>query len=251
MILELDAGNTRIKWRLLEEGKKAPRAVAQGSVDAQEKEPHVFIDLGLQFDGLPFDRIRRMKVANVRGAKFRDALSALMTERWRLRPEYAVSERECAGVRNSYEDPAALGVDRWLAMLAAWRRASGPCCIVDAGTAIKVDLLDGDGRHLGGYIVPGLGAMREALAQRAPRLRLEGEPPWRLCAPGRSTRQAIEHGILSTAVGLLERVAREYASAGVQWFLCGGDADVLARQLSWGHELSPDLVLEGLALALE
>src|SRR5690606_24278309 len=112
-----------------------------------EKMPSVFIELGQQLDVQPLDRVARVKVANVRGDTFRDALSALMTEKWRLRPEYAQSVRERAGVRNSYDNPAAFGVDRWLAMLAAFHRARGPCCIIDAGTAIKVDLLDAGGRH--------------------------------------------------------------------------------------------------------
>lgn len=251
MILEMDAGNTRIKWRLVAGEATGSQVLAQDSVDAQEKAPHVFIELGQQLAALPLDKVRRLKVADVRGEVFREALTALMTEKWRLRPEYAVPVRECAGVRGAYADPAALGVDRWLAMLAAWRRAGAACCVVDAGTAIKVDLLDDHGRHRGGYIVPGIGTMREALAARSSRLALGGTAAWSERAPGRSTREAIEHGILSAALGLLEHVRREYAGENVRWFLCGGDADVLGCQLTWPHERAPDLVLDGLSLALE
>lgn len=249
MILELDAGNSRIKWRLVEEAPE-PRILAQGSVDAQEKAPSVFIELGQQLDSLPLSKVARMKVANVRGEIFREAFSALMTEKWHLQPEYAVAERECAGVSNSYENPAALGVDRWLGMLAAWRRAQGACCVVDAGTAIKVDLLDAGGRHLGGYIVPGIATMRDSLGSRSRSLKLQEESLWRERRPGTSTREAIEHGILSTVTALLEHVRREYAGEDFQWFLSGGDAAVLARQLGWSCAQVPDLVLEGLSLAI-
>lgn len=251
MILEVDAGNTRIKWRLVDERPGERRILAQDSVNAREKAPSVFIALGQQLDAQPLGEVSRLKVADVRGATFREALSAMMTEKWQLHPEFATPARECAGVRNSYEDPAALGVDRWLAMLAAYRHARGACCIIDAGTAIKVDLLNADGRHLGGYIVPGIGTMRDSLAERSSRLRLDEPALWRERAPGRATREAIEHGILATAVGLLEQVRREYAGENFRWFLSGGDAEVLGRQLSWPHALAPDLVLDGLGLALE
>lgn len=250
MILEIDAGNTRIKWRLVDAQGDARRKVAEGSVFAQEKAPWVFIELGQQLDKLPLSKVSRMKVANVRGDMFREAFSALMTEKWHLQPEYAVVARECRGVTNSYENPAALGVDRWLAMLAAFAQAEGACCVVDAGTAIKVDLLDGGGRHEGGYIVPGLATMRDSLAHRSKNLRLAEDARWDSVAPGRSTREAVEHGIQCCAVSLLERVRRTQAGEGVKWFLTGGDAGVLARHLAWEPVLAPDLVLDGLALAI-
>ena len=66
---------------------------------------------------------------------------------------------------SGYRDPERLGVDRWLALIAARERSKQPTVIVDAGSACTIDLLDSEGRHLGGYILPGLTAMGEALVR--------------------------------------------------------------------------------------
>ena len=71
--------------------------------------------------------------------------------------------REAAGVRNAYPEPRLLGVDRWLAAIAAYRLARGACCVADIGTAATLDGVAGDGQHLGGFIVPGPELMMRSL----------------------------------------------------------------------------------------
>ena len=73
MILELDAGNTRVKWRLVQSHKGVQERVAQGAVYAFRKAPSVFIDLGLQLDKLPLTEISRTRISNVRGESFRES----------------------------------------------------------------------------------------------------------------------------------------------------------------------------------
>src|SRR5690606_16101045 len=116
---------------------------------------------------LPMDRVTRMLVASVRGDGFKKVFSSVMTEKWHLQPEFATVTASCAGVQNGYVVPEKLGVDRWLALLAAYTTAAGPCCVVDCGTTITVDFVDRTGRHRGGYIVPGLHLMRDALSMRS------------------------------------------------------------------------------------
>ncbi|MEX2367693.1 MAG: type III pantothenate kinase [Pseudohongiellaceae bacterium] len=250
MILELDAGNTRIKWRLIEESAGKVNRVAENSVYALEKVPSVFIELGKQLDKLPLAEINRMRVANVRGNSFREAFSALMTEKWHLQPEYARVEQACAGVSNSYTDYQTMGVDRWLAMLAAYRDAGGSCCIVDCGSTVTIDIIDDSGRHQGGYIVPGLQLMREALAGRSRALKINAAAHWDSIQPGNSTQQAIENGILNMVLGMIEKVRAELRG-NPQWYLTGGDARILLPFLDWQYELVPDLVMDGLALAMD
>ena len=72
---------------------------------------------------------------------------------------------ESGSVRNGYEDIAQLGVDRWAAIVGAYTHFGSAVCIVDAGTAVTVDLVRDGGRHLGGLIVPGLQLMRSSLEQ--------------------------------------------------------------------------------------
>jgi len=250
MILELDAGNTRIKWRIRQQRENGEWVrVANGSVFAQQEAPSVFIELGRQFESLPLDRITRLLVACVRGEGFKTAFSALMTEKWHLHPEYAVVTETASGVHNGYREPVRLGVDRWLAMVAAYGQVRDACYVVDCGTTITVDLVSAEGRHLGGYIVPGLHLMREALENRS-RALASTQVVWDSVAPGDTTAAAIHNGILAMTLGFLRDLRQSQAGQQSCWFLAGGDASVLAPWLGWECRLVPDLVMDGLVLTM-
>lgn len=252
MILEFDAGNTRIKWRLLEPNAQGDEhKLAEGAVLALEKAPSVFLELGQQLERLPLAAIRRTRVADVRGPVFREALAALLSERWHLPAQFAQPQRQLWGLTTAYAEPALLGTDRWLAMLAAWQAVKRACCVIDLGSAVTVDLVDGRGQHEGGYILPGLSTMRDALAARSQALRIDGQARWGDLTPGRDTQSAVEHGILRLVLALLRDLRRDEPSPGRAWFLTGGDAGVLAPLLDWPHSVEPDLVLNGLVYALD
>lgn len=247
----MDAGNTRIKWRLREQRGKGWHTLAEDSVFAEHKVPSVFIELGKQLEKLPMGRVDRMLVSTVRGEGFKTVFSSVMTEKWHLQPEYATVTAATGGVRNGYEDPAKLGVDRWLAVVAAYAQTQAACCVVDCGTTITVDRVEADGQHTGGYIVPGLHLMRDALATRSKAL-ATAPRAWESAAPGSSTLAAVHNGILAMALGFLRDIHEQDLRAGreVQWFLTGGDAVHLVRHLDWSCRQVPDLVMDGLSLTM-
>ena len=145
MILEIDAGNTRIKWRLRKREGSEWITESEGFVFAEEKTPVAFLEFGRQLEKMPVAKVERMLVASVRGDGFRTAFTTLMTEKWRIRPEFAESALACRGVANGYLQPEKLGVDRWLAMIAAYDDARSACCVLNCGTTITFDVLAGDG----------------------------------------------------------------------------------------------------------
>jgi type III pantothenate kinase len=240
MILDLDVGNTRLKWRSVDaRGKVLARGV-QGGGDA-------LATLAAQLD-----KPQRIRVACVRDAKFKEQLRERINACWGLEAEFARSALQAAGVITAYAQPENLGVDRWLTMLAAKARGQGACCIIDAGSALTVDLLRGDGQHLGGYIVPGLAMQRASLLERTA-IRLPESLAWEGVAPGASTADAIHHGILDMIVTWVQVVSEPMLKSGGTLYLTGGDAQVFSAQLkarSVPHELVADLVLEGLAAVL-
>lgn len=152
-----------------------------------------------------------------------------------------------------------LGVDRWLALQSPWRRQGGAFCVVDAGSATTIDLVDDRGLHLGGWILPGREAARAGLLARAPGLNRPAADLPEALSPQRDTARAIESGLMLQQAGA---VGLAVASAGLEpaslpLFLTGGDAPVLHRALaatgSVKLNLQPvesHLVLEGLALAV-
>ncbi len=151
------------------------------------------------------------------------------------------------GLTAGYERIGELGVDRWLALLAASARDLGPCIVASVGSALTIDALLADGRHLGGLIAPSPEGMREALYARAPALpRARGE----VVSFATDTAGGIESGCLLASVALIERSLAQLAVSagrGVALVICGGGAQPL-RPLLGEHHFLPDLVLEGLAL---
>lgn len=152
-----------------------------------------------------------------------------------------------AGVRIAYDDPARLGVDRFLTLLAAHRRAARPWLVVGVGTAVTVDLLDAQGRHHGGRIAPSPRLMREALHGAAAQLPVQGGD---YVAFATETADALASGCDGAALGLIEQSlqhAQNMLGERPAVLLHGGGAGGLAphlRDATW----APALVLEGLAV---
>ena len=147
-----------------------------------------------------------------------------------------------------------MGVDRWLAMIAAFNRQKRACVVVDAGTALTIDLVADDGRHQGGYILAGLSLAVKALESNTGiALRNRNFSP--LSGPGTSTEQAVLGGALNSTVSLILEVLGllRCADSEAIAYLCGGDAELIARALrsrgEHGFTVEPDLVLDGLTYA--
>lgn len=244
MILDLDIGNSRIKWRLSSVG---PEIKQEGVATAL---PQL---MAATIEQYPVDRVR---IACVRaGGVLADITESLLNNR-QLTVEVASVQRECLGVSVAYADLTRLGVDRWLAMLAAFLDAQGACVVVDCGTAMTIDLIEANGRHLGGYIVPGLQLIPRALTQHTG-IRLQDQPEWNL-EPGNSTEEAVYHGALSMLISLLQQIINDVLprmsdkSAPVV-YLTGGDALLVGRFLRLPQvavKQVQGLVFEGLAAAL-
>lgn len=152
MKLLVDVGNSRVKWAF---GTSAG-FVAVGEARHDEDDDLRALLGAAHVPG-------EIRVANVAGAEAGDRLAARLRERFGVAPVFARSAASGAGVRSGYADPAQLGVDRWLAICAAFARYRAPLCVVDAGTATTIDIVSGDGEHRGGLILPGITLMQSAL----------------------------------------------------------------------------------------
>lgn len=250
MLLEIDAGNTRLKWRVIALAGSSVGAWQASGFVVQMDAQTAIAELIRALENARTTELSRIFVSSVRGDAFRMQCRSELQQRFGISAEFAVSELQCGGVRNGYEYPERLGVDRWLAMLAAFEDARDACCIIDCGTTITLDLVDAGGRHLGGFIVPGLRLMREALAGRSSALAV---PDARIdTEPGTNTSAAIAHGTCNMALGFIRdqywQILQQHGQ--VKWYFTGGDASLLVQHLEWEHKCVPDLVLDGLRLAL-
>ena len=154
-LLTIDIGNTRLKWALWLNGF----IESSGGCDH-----HGCFEASQFSECLPKkNNIDKVCVANVAGEKAEKALGDWISALRIKKTLMLKTERQCCGVTNAYSDPSQHGVDRWAALLGAREAYQGGVCVIDAGTAVTVDLMDAAGVHLGGLIMPGLEMMRRAL----------------------------------------------------------------------------------------
>ena len=232
MILQIDLGNSALKWRLLGDAGVASRGV-------------VARDRFLQLPAVS-PAPEAVWISSVAGPTDEEALTAAVVEAWSVRPWFARSSRSAGGITNSYAAPERMGVDRWLAMLAAWQRVGDAVCVIDAGTALTIDFVDAEGNHRGGYILPGLDMMERALLADTDRVRFDDAPRDSL-APGDSTETAVLNGLQLAQVGAIELALSRYGNNELLVFT-GGNGATAQRLLERGGELCEELVLDGLDL---
>ena len=157
------------------------------------------------------------------------------------------------GVVIGYRFPEELGADRIVNAAAAVHLYGAPVIVVDFGTATTFDVVDAQGRYLGGAIAPGVGISAEALFERAARLpRVElRRPP---AAVGRSTAESIQSGIIfgfaGQVDGLVRRLMRELDGP-ARVVATGGLAELIAPECETVEEVNPLLTLEGLRLIFQ
>jgi type III pantothenate kinase len=149
------------------------------------------------------------------------------------------------------ENPAETGVDRILNVVAAYEQLGRACVVVDAGTAVTVDFCNDNGDFVGGAIAPGVNMMLDALHSGTARLpRVEFATP--RDAVGKSTAEAIRHGVYHGIRGMVKELVENYATELGRWpelIATGGDARALFDGWELVHAISPDLIFYGIALA--
>ena len=231
MKLLIDAGNTSIKW-----------AVVDGEV-------------WLNRGGLPVERagelpqsmagfqdIRQVWASNVGGEEI--AQHILNIRIGQSRPRLITSQAAQCGVRNGYAEPGRLGSDRWAALIAAWHLVRSPCLVVNSGTATTIDSLSGEGEFIGGLILPGVDLMQRCLVAATDQLK----PGHGEYAPfPRNTADALFSGAIQAICGA---IMRQYALVGndnAPVVLSGGAAGILREHLfRIPLRVVDDLVLKGL-----
>lgn len=237
MYLLFDVGNTRIKWGALEDGELSETGELRGD--------HAF---GALADGLATPAA--IWVASVRDDAFEAGLGESLHAHWPDVPvHWPRTEAEAYGVTCAYPEPTGMGVDRWLALLAARVVTSEPVCVVDAGSAVTLDAMDPIGRHLGGLILPGLAMARRLMHERTARVQVDESfsPTWWTD----NTSDAVNSGSYWAIVSLVERFherTEERLNADSEMIITGGDAPAILESLSVRARHEPHLVLKGLAL---
>lgn len=229
-----DLGNTRLKCAPL---------LADGSLGEVTAAAHDGNDAALLLPILPAAGEVAYLASVAAPALTLDLLDALTHRFGRI--AIARTQQRFGGVRVAYADPRKLGVDRFLALLAA-HETGAHTLVVAIGTALTIDLLDAGGQHHGGRIAPSPSLMRAALHARAAQLPATGG---RYAEFADDTETALASGCEGAALALVERsrqAATELLGSPPRMLLHGGGAAALLPHLPEA-EHAPRLLLQGLA----
>lgn len=241
--LLVDIGNTRVKWTTTDgHGRLAPQQAAEHA----RWEVRDWVDTLFANPG-----IGRVVAASVAGVASKHALTEAAARRGVSDVRFVASTAAACGVRNAYGDPSLLGVDRWAAVIGAYR-LRGACCVVDVGTAATVDAVDADGAHLGGFIVPGPLLMVRSLHTQTSDLAAHSAASrtGRTTDFADNTREAIERGCRVALAALVDRAhadLREATGLAAALLVTGGGAPEVLPYVRTRVEHVPDLVLQGVA----
>ncbi|WP_019894731.1 type III pantothenate kinase [Hydrogenovibrio halophilus] len=173
-------------------------------------------------------------------------------------PTMLTTQHESAGIECGYHQFEQLGVDRWMAIIGATDGSARPVLIVDAGTALTVDVVE-DRVHQGGFIVPGLSLMRQTLFDRTAQVKLaslkqasESQEEDALLA--RDTENGVLGGTLYMVAAYINQLVNDMESETGRKFDCigtGGDFPTIQSMLDRHFDYIEDLTLLGMVKVIE
>ena len=247
MNLLIDIGNSRIKW-CLHDNISNKFCSAGAMLNAESGLQELFFE---HWDHLTCPD--RVLVSNVSGRDVSENLDAWIKKVWRLETEYVKTEAFCHGVSNAYPDYYKLGVDRWMAIIAAWDRFHSnneAICVVDCGTATTIDGISESGQHLGGFIIPGYTIMQEILINKTSNINTIKK-----ISPSinfsNTTEQGVNSGCYLAIIALIDRIVasmkNDYGER-IRCIITGGNAELVVKQFAEEFEYEPNLVLHGLSV---
>ena len=241
MILLIDAGNTRLHWAY---------ADRHALLNTGHRQHHGKLPSAVTTAWRDGDRPDRVMMASVTAGKLAQAIHEWVSQSWNMLPEEMTTASHAAGVHNGYREPGQLGVDRWLALIAAYHRYQRSVCVFDCGTALTADVVAGDGRHLGGLIMPGLTMMRQSLSsgtEAIPEISASGDQADNWLAG--NTRDAVSSGTQYMQLAVIRQFVSDARKALGEEPVCvvtGGAARPVQAMLGDRCHYDPDLVFHGM-----
>lgn len=235
MLLLIDIGNTRLKWRL-QSKQDCAHVVARGELLTE----HVNKDslqgqlpvnaVEVWFTSVAAEPINQHIRAWADGQNI-VCLQAKTQDRWQQ-------------LSNSYDDCSRMGVDRWLVMVAARYLTKQPVCVIDCGSASTLDYVAANGQHEGGFIIPGQRLMVQSLLKDTANIAFTDAEADLSQGYGTSTAGAVLKGARAMHQSGIKALAEQAVSDGYRVFATGGDGVFLSSIEAL--EFVPEMVLDGL-----
>ena len=249
-ILLVDVGNSSVKWSLINKVAMDDLSGMSQQLYPEKINISFFIKC---WESLP--RPEKVVVSCVANKHVCQALEQACEQLWAIQAERIISVKEGFRLVNAYDQPSDLGSDRWCAMIGAFHELDSDFIVVSCGSAITIDVVKSlgnhhSGKHIGGYILPGLTMMKKSLGTHTANVKVDLTLSQSALTPSNTTRGCVDSAVYLSVVKLIEAVFEQQAkqAKNMQCLLTGGDAALVAELLSIKCVMIPDLVLRGLAI---
>jgi type III pantothenate kinase len=241
-MLLIDVGNSRIKWGFWQDNQvEGYSAFAYSEGDLQN----------LLIKELGHSVSQKVFICSVASEKINQLIIKWFESQWQINAELVLTQGKQFGVVNAYQNKNALGVDRWLGMLAAYHQNRKAVCVIDCGTAVTLDVVGKDGQHLGGLIMPGLNMMQKSLLVGTQGIgSLQGE----ISMLADNTEDAVIGGCAHLLVTGLDGLYKKHYQQLDGELICivtGGDGEKVAKAMESNCHYEEDLILYGLHLVAQ
>ena len=247
MILTIDIGNSNIVLGGVREDTIVFKARLRTEVTKTSDQYCVDLKILLDVYGVRSDEIEGCIISSV----VPQVLNSFQTAIKKLtgKVSLVVGPGIKTGLDIRLENPGQTGADLVVADVAALREHKPPLIVIDMGTATTMSVLDENGAHIGGCIIPGVRISMDALTERTALLPgLQLDQPKR--AIGRNTIDAMRSGIMmGTACmldGMVERMEQELGSK-TTVIATGGIAKFIVPLCKTPMIYDKDLLIKGLA----
>lgn len=243
MKLLLDLGNSRCKFAILDDN---------GVMEYGTQNYGPFGKLYTVKSLCEKQNLTKVVVCSVLSDKMNTDIIDMLSNKDGYDVFFLAAEKNCFGIKLSYDEPSAMGVDRVSALIAVKEIYPGNSCVVDCGTAVTIDAINCRGIHLGGVILPGVKAMQNGLLDSTKIEHENRDVNFNIFA--NTTEHAIFAGCMSAVAGGIEYVVNKMSSdydVFDQIIFTGGDAEDLQSYVNLQVQIDSTLVLDGLKVIAE
>lgn len=251
MLLAVDAGNTNVVFALVDAGNIRARWRIATDPRRTADEYAVWLNQLLTLEGFAMSDVDAVIIATVVPRALHN-LEVLSTKYFKVEPLIAGQSPVAWGIALDVDEPASVGADRVVNVIAAHHLYKCDLIVIDFGTATTFDVVDYGGTYKGGIIAPGINLSLDALVSAAAKLpRIAIAAPDDRSVIGRTTEAQMQIGVFWGYVAMIEGlVARMRAEIGrpVRVISTGGLAVLFDEHTDIFDAIAPDLTIQGLAL---
>ena len=239
--LLIDIGNTQIKLGIWGEGK------LKKCLKCNHKNIRPTIN---KYKSMTFEKLVYVSVVS---DDLENRITNYLKKIFSLKPNRIKSTSSLLRVKNGYKYPSKLGDDRWCSIVGSYNLFKKPLILIDCGTAISIDCIDGKARHNGGYILSGFDGYRNSFDQAHNLKNMRDykiKKSSRICL-ARETSHAVINGYILMVNTVVERIYKEFSrkiDASPLIIVTGSYGQEVLSHSSLKTNYEPDLVLKSIGL---